>query len=243
MARSKTFDEARFAALAESLGYAAPSETLLTAVTHKSYANEVPGTEHNERLEFLGDAVVGLLIADALMITHSVDEGRLSRLRASMVNSRCLAQIGRSLGLGEVLRLGKGESRTGGRKKDSLLADAYEAVIGAVYRDLGMEAARRAVNCHFEQRIASGEPSLEDRDYKTRLQELVQARFQTTPDYQLVDQRGPDHEKVFEVELWVAGELLGRGTGRAKKHAERAAAREVWYQLIAPASEEEPEES
>ena len=159
---------------AKGLGYLeGECGQLETALTHKSYANEaMTPTEHNERLEFLGDAVLGLLIGHALMVRHpSRPEGDLSRLRAALVNARTLAGIGRSLELGGLLRLGRGEERTGGRAKESLLADAYEAVIGAVFLDLGLGAAEHAVLEHFAAWIAMEDATAPERDYKTATQE------------------------------------------------------------------------
>ena len=217
--------------LARLLGYAdGASGRLLVAVTHTSFANEAEDpTEHNERLEFLGDAVLGLLVADALMEAHpSLEEGRLSRLRASLVNAKSLADVARDhLDLGRLLRLGRGEQQSGGRSKDSLLADAYEAVLGAVYLDLGLPAAEHLVRAHLGRQIADLEVRAAHRDYKTTLQELVQARFRTRPEYVVVGEEGPDHEKLFEVSLRVCGEEVARGRGRSKKTASRAAAREA----------------
>ncbi len=214
--------------LADLLGYGEGDlGHLEVAVTHKSYANEAGGTAHNERLEFLGDAVVGLLVAELLMAAHpTLEEGRLSRLRASLVNSRSFADVARRhLDLGPTLRLGRGEEQSGGRDKDSLLADAYEAVLGAVYLDLGLEAVRILVDDHLGQQIRTSEVRAAHRDYKTVLQEVAQARFHRPPVYEVVEERGPDHEKEFEVEVTISGQLYGRGGGRSKKGAERQAAR------------------
>lgn len=227
-------DRAGLAALAQAIGYPdGASALLLQAMTHKSYANEQSGDAlYNERLEFLGDAVLGLLVAEALMAAHpDLEEGKLSRLRASLVNARSLADAARARGVGVVLCLGKGEERTGGREKDSLLADAYEAMLGALYLDQGLEAARAVVQADFAARIDAGEPAVAHRDHKTALQELAQARFGEAPDYRLVDESGPDHDKQFSVETWVDGACVGRGQGRSKKQAERRAAREAWRRL------------
>ncbi len=217
--------------LAARLGYAADAlGRLPTAVTHKSFANESGQSfEHNERLEFLGDAVVGLLVASALMEAHpEAPEGTLSRLRASLVNSRSLAEVARALGLGAALRLGRGEEQSAGRQKDSLLADAYEAVLGAVFLDRGLDAADALVTEHLGPRIAKVEIGSADWDYKTALQELVQARFRCTPAYAVTDDWGPDHAKEFEVTLSVDGSVVAKGVGRSKKLAEREAARRAW---------------
>ena len=223
----------RVKALALSLGYTDDLGHLPIALTHKSYTNENAGAgSHNERLEFLGDAVVGLIVAAGLMEAHpAAEEGTLSRLRAGLVNSRSLAEVARSIELGDCIRVGRGELRSGGRDKDSLLADAYEAIIGAVYLDQGIDSVKAVLQRHFDQRFEEGETRLADRDYKTRLQELVQARFRCVPTYTVVRTEGPEHDKVFDVELELMDEVWGRGTGRSKKQAERAAARDAWETL------------
>lgn len=238
---SESPDEPSLADLAARLGYTEGVRgRLRTAVTHKSYANESDGRlRHNERLEFLGDAVVGLLVAHALMRAHpEAEEGTLSRLRASLVNARSLAEVARAIGIGPALHLGRGEEQSGGRRKNSLLADAYEAVLGAVYLDRGLEAVEALVEEHLGARIASIEVGLADRDYKTALQELVQASFHCTPDYEVTDEWGPDHAKEFEVTLRVAGELVAKGVGRSKKLAEREAARRAWRRYNADVTPE-----
>jgi ribonuclease-3 len=200
------------------------AEALLVAVTHRSFHPDEP---HNERLEFLGDAVLALAIADLLMHRFpDVTEGELSKLRAGLVNAAALAGKARALDLGRWLRVGKGEERSGGRAKESILAAAYEAVLGAVYLDGGYEAARRVVEAHFAADAAVDEPA-GLHDYKTRLQELTQRRWKETPSYALVEESGPDHRKRFVVELTLAGRVLGRGDGGTKKAAEQAAAREA----------------
>lgn len=224
---------ARLEALAVELGYTeGPTGRLAQALTHRSFANEAATGSHNERLEFLGDAVVGLLVAEALMeALPAATEGSLSRLRASIVNAQTLAELGRARGLGHILRLGRGEMRTGGREKDSLLADAYEAMVGAVYLDLGIEPARRVVRADTAHHIAAGEASAHARDHKTQLQEWVQARLQSTPVYRLIEAEGPDHDKTFTVEVVIEGAVTCRGTGRSKKAAERLAAATAWEEL------------
>jgi ribonuclease-3 len=219
--------------LATGLGYPdGQIGRLPQALTHTSHANEAGTQAHNERLEFLGDAVVGLLVAEALMEAWpEASEGRLSRLRASIVSARTLAELARQRGLGGMIRLGRGEARTGGREKDSLLADAYEAVIGAVFLDLGLERARSIVRADTAARIAAGEESAAACDYKTQLQEWVQATLQTTPTYLLLATDGPDHEKAFTVEVVVDAEVRCSATGRSKKAAERAAAALAWQML------------
>lgn len=216
------------------LGYrfGAP-EHLLLAATHRSVGGDV---DNNETLEFLGDAVLALAVADLLMRRYpEAREGELSKLRAGLVNAGVLAMKARALTLGPQLRLGKGEEKSGGRDKESILASAYEAVIGAVFLDGGYEAARAVVERDFAGEVA-GEITAGAGDYKTRLQELTQRRFRTSPVYQLVDEQGPDHAKRFAVELSVSGRVLGRGSGQSKKAAEQAAAMEALARI-----EQEPE--
>jgi ribonuclease-3 len=215
--------------LAVRLGYrfAAPA-TLLTALTHRSLAGDAG---NNETLEFLGDAVLALAVAELLMEQHpAAREGELSKLRAGLVNAGTLAAKARRLALSDCLRLGKGEEKTGGREKESILAAAYEAVLGAVFLDGGYEAARGLVAREFASDLVAQELAGAS-DYKTRLQELTQRRFRVSPVYQLVDEQGPDHAKRFAVELSVAGRVLGRGMGPSKKVAEQAAAMEALAEM------------
>jgi ribonuclease III len=199
-------------------------EHLHVAVTHRSFSPEAP---NNETLEFLGDAVLALAMADLLMRRFpAAREGDLSKLRAGLVNAETLAQKARGLDLGRWLRLGKGEEKSGGRDKESILAAVYEALLGAVYLDAGYEAARRLVETHFSADLTS-EAAAGLRDYKTRLQELTQRLFRATPVYQLVEESGPDHAKRFVSELSIAGQAYGRGVGHSKKTAEQAAAMEA----------------
>jgi ribonuclease-3 len=223
-------NEERIAALERMLELTFADRSLaLSALTHKSYVNEHRdhAATHNERLEFLGDAVVDLVISHRLMDRFpDAHEGGLSKLRAMLVNEESLAKVARALGLGEVLLLGKGEERTGGREKSSVLADALEAVLGAVYRSAGLEGAMRVIDRHF----AALFEALTDAgatDYKTRLQERVQAQKQPTPKYRLVGESGPEHAKEFEVEVSIADEVFARARGKSKKEAEQAAARET----------------
>ncbi len=202
--------------------------TSLAALTHKSYVNEHrdEGGGDNERLEFLGDAVVDLLVSQRLMDRFPLaSEGDLSKMRAAVVDEAGLAAMARALGLGALLRLGRGEELTGGREKASLLADAMEAVIAAVYLEHGVGPAIGLVDRFLEEAFARAAAGTLDRDWKTQLQELAQGRLRASPRYRVAAELGPDHAKVFEVELEVAGEVLGRGSGRSKKDAEQAAAR------------------
>jgi len=223
----RTGDLSRLRALASSFGYAdGDLGHLEQAVTHKSFVNE--STESlldNERLEFLGDAVVDLLVAETLMSTHPrAPEGALSRVRAGLVCARSLAEISKELGLGDVLRLGRGEELSGGRLKESLLADTYEAIVGAVYLDHGLESARRVVIEHFGKRFEALELPAAERDHKTTLQEHTQRQSHETPVYRVETESGPDHDKQFTVSVSVGNQVLATGVGRSKKHAERAAA-------------------
>jgi ribonuclease-3 len=213
------------AALEAGLGHRfARPERLVVAVTHRSFH---PEEAHNETLEFLGDAVLALAVSDLLMRRFpDANEGALSKLRAGLVNAASLAAKARALDLGTWLRLGKGEERSGGRNKESILASAYEALLGAVYLDAGYEAARRVVDAHFADDAAVTQPA-GHHDYKTRLQELTQRLYKETPAYVLVEESGPDHRKRFVVELTLAGRVLGRGGGHTKKAAEQAAAHEA----------------
>ena len=214
-----------FARLEAGLGHRfARPERLAMAVTHRSVGNDAP---NNETLEFLGDAVLSLAMSDLLMGQFpDAREGELSKIRASLVNAEVLARKARDLQLGSWLRLGRGEEKSGGRDKSSILASCYEALLGAVYVDAGYEAARRVV---FEQFAGDVDAHLTVglRDYKTQLQELTQRMFRETPAYTLVEESGPDHDKHFVVELTIANRTWGRGEGRSKKSAEQAAAREA----------------
>jgi ribonuclease-3 len=198
-------------------------DLLAQALTHRSH-----GARHNERLEFVGDAVLNCVVALALYQRFpQTDEGELSRARASLVNRDTLARIARRLGLGEAVRLGEGELRSGGADRGSILADALEAVFGAVFLDGGYPAARGAVLAVFGPRIASLDPERPAKDAKTQLQEALQARHEPLPEYQLVAKSGPEHHRVFEVVCRIAGlglQTTGRGTSlqRAQQDAARA---------------------
>jgi ribonuclease-3 len=218
--------------LASRLGWQVNDPDLLVqAFAHRSWCAEHPGYEPNERLEFLGDAVLGLIVTDHLFRSYpDLAEGELAKARAAVVNSASLANIARDLGLGAALLLGKGEDSSGGRAKPSILADAAEAVIGAIYLDVGYAAAEEVVMRLVAELVTEAASGPGGQDYKTRLQELCAQDFDELPAYNVVDS-GPDHAKIFKAEVSVAGRSLGVGEGRSKKQAEQAAARLAWQIL------------
>jgi len=211
--------------LARRMGHAFGDQQLLTAaLTHRSWSNEHgPGTVDYERLEFLGDAVVELLLTEALYRRHpGLDEGGMTRMRAALVNETALADMARGLGLAECVRVGKGEELSGGRDKDSILSDSLEAVCGALFLDAGFERSREIILGWFRPLVdkVGGEA-----DYKSRLQALVQALGEPTPRYRTVEEVGPDHDKIFEVALFVGPDRISAGRGRSKKDASQQAAK------------------
>ena len=192
---------------------------------------ESPGHASNERLEFLGDAVLGLVVTDHIFRTYpDLPEGELAKVRAAVVSAAALAEVALELGLGPELRLGKGEDASGGREKPSILADATEAVIGAVYLDGGWEAASELILGLLGDRIADAAAGPGGQDYKTRLQELAARVYETLPEYDVLDE-GPDHAKRFYAAVRVGDQRFGGGEGRSKKQAEQAAARLAWEAL------------
>jgi len=204
-------------------------------MAHRSWCAETPGAESNERLEFLGDAVLGLVVTDHIFRAYPLlPEGELAKVRAAVVNSETLAEVAASLSLGTALLLGKGEAASGGREKPSILADAMEAVIGGLYLDRGYAAAAELVMRLLGDRIEEAAAGPGGQDYKTRLQELAARRFEQLPHYDVVDE-GPDHSKRFFATVSVAGRARGRGEGRSKKQAEQGAARQAWHDLFEPA--------
>lgn len=216
-----------FGALEEVLGYRfSDRDRLQTALTHRSFANENRrlGREDNEKLEFLGDAVLDLVVGHLLMEGHpELAEGELSVTRAQVVSEAGLAEVAIEIGLGRFLFLGKGEHQSGGREKPSLLADAFEAVVAAVYLDGGFDAAWTLIATHFGERIANAETT-GFYDFKTRLQEAAQARLKATPEYQVIGEDGPDHDKTFIVAVHIGNREWARGAGKSKKSAEQRAA-------------------
>ncbi|GAA3005554.1 MULTISPECIES: ribonuclease III [Streptosporangium] len=201
------------------------------ALTHRSYAYENGGLPTNERLEFLGDSVLGLVVTDTLYRNHpDLPEGQLAKLRAAVVNMRALADVARSLGLGRFLRLGRGEEGTGGRDKSSILADTLEALIGAIYVNRGLEEAFRVVHLLFDPLITRSASLGAGLDWKTSLQELTASESLGVPEYH-VEESGPDHAKSFTAVVRVGGEAYGAGSGRSKKEAEQQAAEAAWNRI------------
>ena len=201
------------------------------ALTHRSYAFEAGGVPTNERLEFLGDAVLGVIVTDDIYHRFpDAPEGRLAKIRAAAVNTVSLAEVARGMGLGEHVLLGRGEEQSGGRDKDSILADTMEAVIGAVYLDQGSEAATTLIRRLFSTLLDDLATRRASLDYKTSLQELTAARLASLPVYEIAE-AGPDHEKRFTAVVLVDDQPVGTGEGRSKKEAEQAAAQEAYDAL------------
>jgi ribonuclease-3 len=221
--------------LVAALGVTVDAELLRRALTHRSYAYEHGGLPHNERLEFLGDSVLGIVITDTLYRTHpDLSEGRLAKLRASVVNMRALAAVARGIGpegLGAYILLGRGEEATGGRDKASILADTLEAVLGAIYVDRGLTEADRIIHFLFDDLLNDVATVGAGLDWKTSLQELTAERGLGVPEY-VMSSTGPDHEKMFTARAHVAGELFSASTGRSKKEAEQLAAETAWRTIV-----------
>jgi len=228
--------------LGQRLGRQFADDALLTlALAHRSWCAETPGTESNERLEFLGDAVLGLVVTNYLFGRFpNLAEGELAKVRASVVNAGVLAELAAELGIGQCLALGKGEDASGGREKPSILSDAMEAVIGAVYLDGGWDAAAELIMELLGDRIADAAAGPGGQDYKTRLQELAARSFESVPVYEVADE-GPDHAKRFFAAVRVGERRFGGGEGRSKKQAEQAAARLAWEALRPGGAVEEAE--
>ncbi|HIC85561.1 MAG TPA: ribonuclease III [Desulfobacterales bacterium] len=233
---SRLISNERLRELCKKLGYRFRDNSLLiTALCHASFSNERPEVqgENNEKLEFLGDAVLELVISHLLMERFEyAEEGELSRFRAAMVDEGALYQVALTLGLGDYLLLGRGEEGSRGREKPSILADAMEAILGAIYLDGGFEKAKRVIERLFLPRLNELEKGkLAFYDYKTLLQELTQQRFKTVPSYRLVEAWGPAHDKTFRVALSIKGETIAEGEGKSKKEAEQKAATKA-YKLL-----------
>jgi ribonuclease-3 len=226
---------AELAQLQEKLNVSFKSANLLqTALTHSSYINENPGAfaSSNERLELLGDAVLGLVMTEILFMEYpQCDEGELTRFRSVLVRKETLAEIAETIGLGEYLYLSKGEQLGDGRTKPANLAGAFEALLAAVYLDRGLRATKDLILRLFAARIHQRDYFKIETDYKSRFQEMMQAERQMTPSYHLVKAVGPDHAKQFTVEVRVGHTALGKGTGNSKKAAEMEAAKEALEKL------------
>jgi ribonuclease-3 len=220
--------------LVERLGLDVAPDRLAPALVHRSWCAEHPGHPSNERLEFLGDSVLGVIVTDHVYRVYAnLDEGDLTEIRKTVVNSVALAEVATELGIGQHLLLGKGEELSGGREKPSILADALEAIIGATYLAGGFEAARVLVLQILESRLATAQA--DGADHKSRLQELAAHRFAGSAPHYLVEATGPDHARTFHVTVTIDDTPFGFGEGRSKKQAEQAAARAAHEQLADPA--------
>jgi len=219
------------AVLVHALGGGIEAALAGRAVTHRSFAYENGGLPTNERLEFLGDSVLGLVVTEELYRRHpDLAEGQLAKLRAAVVNSRALAEVARGLGIGRYLRLGRGEEASGGRDKSSILADALEALLGAVYLARGIEPTRELILSLFAALLDGAAQLGAGLDWKTSLQELAAGRGIGVPEYH-VSESGPDHAKSFHATAVVGGRPVGEGDGRSKKEAEQRAAEQAWVAL------------
>jgi ribonuclease III len=217
--------------LQQKLSYSFANISLLdNALIHRSFVNENPSLflQDNERLEFLGDAVIGLCTSDILMKRYpDHTEGKLSKIRASIVNEYVLAELAKKYALGDCLLLGKGEEISGGKTKTSILSNAFEAIAAAIFLDSGFEKAYEFIKISIEPLIGEGSKTAAYTDYKTAAQEICQNLFKDTPKYALTGESGPDHDKVFEVSFSAAGIITTTGTGKSKKEAEQQAARKA----------------
>ncbi len=216
------------AKLQKTLAYSFMEVKLLNkALTHKSYVNETEeNLKHNERFEFLGDSVLDLIVSEYMIRKFSdYKEGVLSKIRAGVVNESCLAKLARKIDLGDYLLLGRGEEMSGGRNKPSLLANAYEALVGAIYFDSNLETAAKVLLPSIKKEIKGFIETPESRDYKSDLQEYTQNKMVCIPAYKVTKEIGPDHEKQFEVVVSIKNKSRGKGMGRSKKEAEQAAAK------------------
>jgi ribonuclease III len=221
--------------LEKRLSYGFRDITLLeTALTHRSYVNENPqlAAADNERYEFLGDSVLGLCVSDLLVKKYAdFAEGTLSKIRAAIVNEKPLAELAQKLDIGSCLMLGKGEEISGGRSKDSLLANALEAVIAAIYLDSGFTRTKVVLKKLMGSLLNDDSLHYQFFDYKTALQEYCQKTYKTAPVYRIVDSCGPDHAKIFAVEVTIADKVTQLGNGKSKKEAEKQAAQKAWQEL------------
>jgi ribonuclease III len=221
-------------ALQSTLGYFFNDISLLRqALTHRSFINENTETaeNHNERLEFLGDSVLNLSLTTILLKRYpTLSEGRLSKMRATLVSEKRLASLSVHLGLGAYLLIGKGEDRTGGREKPSLLADTFEALLGAIYLDGGFNKALDFIDRLFQSQW-EGADQFPSQDFKTLLQEFCQAELKTVPNYRVYREEGPDHQKIFFMEVTIQGKIVAKGKGRTKKEAQQKAAGKALIQM------------
>jgi len=220
-----------FPELENRLGYFfTDGKVLIEALTHRSFYHENPGKAdaYNERLEFLGDSVLGFIIVEYLFsVDRNLTESVMAKTKSYIVKEAVLSEVASSISLGQYLRLGKGEEHTGGRTKKSLLADAFEALLGAVYVDGGYDAAKKIVLSLFRHKIHPIINSGEFHDSKTELQEKTQLLFSSIPEYRIIKQEGEEHRKIFTVEVYISGEKYGSGVGKSKKEAETRAAKEA----------------
>jgi ribonuclease-3 len=220
-------------ALRAVIGVDVDTDLLVVALTHRSYAYENGGLPTNERLEFLGDAVLGIVVTETLYSRYpDWSEGQLAKMRAAVVNANALADVARTLGVGEYVRLGRGEDATGGRDKSSILADTLEALFGAVFFDRGIEESRRVIHTMFDPLIERAAELGAGLDWKTSLQEVAAAAALGLPEYR-VTETGPDHAKEFTAHAVLAGSVLGEGVGRSKKIAEQQAASTAYRRIVA----------
>lgn len=227
----KSLAAAEFRELRSALGVQISAGALRCALTHRSYAYENGNLPTNERLEFLGDAVLELVVTDTVFRGYPhLPEGQLAKLRAAVVQMGALADVARGLNLGAYLRLGRGEEATGGRDKSSILADSLEAVIGVIYLDLGLEETSELIHRLFDQVIERSARMGAGLDWKTSLQELTAARVLGVPEY-MVEESGPDHQKSFSAIVKIGGRTMGAGSGRTKKAAEQQAAQAAWTEI------------
>jgi ribonuclease III len=233
-------DTLSYDGLRDALGNPELDDDLLDqALTHRSFAYENGGLPTNERLEFLGDSVLGVVVTDTLFRAHpDLSEGRLAKLRAAVVNARALAEVAHAIDLGRHIKLGRGEETTGGRRKSSILSDTVEAVIGAVYLSGGFDTASKVVHLLFDPLMENAAGLGAGLDWKTSLQELTAEQSLGVPEY-VIEDEGPDHEKTFTAQVRVGNRLYGHGTGRSKKEAEQQAA-EAAYVAIAAARDDDP---
>ena len=204
---------------------------LSTALTHRSYVNEnqQQAVSDNERMEFLGDSVLGLCVSDLIIKKYvNYPEGTLTQVRAALVNEKHLAQLGRNLQIGDCLLLGRGEENSDSRDKDSFLANAFEAIIAAIYLDSGFDEVKTIITKLIEPLLKDDNVSSDYFDYKTALQELCQRKYKTTPLYMVTGSNGPDHDKKFEVKVVIVNKLTETGSGKSKKEAEKQAAQKAW---------------